>query len=286
MVLHKSKVDLKTDGTAHILPASAKSQVTNQPVAAVRQSDAQKILNTLFAKTIDPAYAKFRYEQMKIDSNFDWKRPINFYGEIVDESNAPVANASANFAWGDLSEIGMSHATATSDPNGLISLLNRQGKRLYVNVTKEGYYSSGDSRNATFEYANPFDGLFRPNPNQPVIFHLRKKGEGAKLIHGLKLFGSKIDGSLSYCDLVESKNGHVPSGDLTVQFTRSGKSANKKFDWTFKLGVLNGGLIESTDEFMFLAPEDGYQPTFVIMGYSKFGAVAINYFGVFHPCRN
>lgn len=206
-----------------------------------------------------------RYIQnVQADPQYDWKQPINFYGKVVDESDQPVADATASFEWTDLSQQGTSKATATSGENGLFSLTDRQGKRLFVDVAKDGYYSSGNARGAAFEYANPGDGLFTPDAANPVVFRLRKKGEAAQLIHGLKLFGTRIDGSLSYVDLTTAKNGRTPPGDLTVQCTRSERNADKKFDWTFTLGVPGGGLIASTDEFMFLAPDGGYQPTFQI----------------------
>jgi hypothetical protein len=206
-----------------------------------------------------------RYVQnVQADPQYDWKQPINFYGSVLDENNQPVSGATASFEWTDLSQKGTSKATAISDANGFFSVTDQQGKRLFVDVAKDGYYSSGNARGAAFEYANPGDGLFTPDAANPVVFHLRKKGEAAQLIHGLKLFGTRIDGSLSYVDLTTAKNGRTPPGDLTVQCTRSERNADKKFDWTFTLGVPGGGVIQSTDEFMFLAPDGGYQPTFQI----------------------
>lgn len=206
-----------------------------------------------------------RYVQNVLaDPQYDWKQPINFYGKVVDENNQPVEGASVDFKWTDLSLNGTSQYHTTSDANGLFSMVNQTGKRLSVTASKSGYYSAADARLASFEYANPADGLFTPDPNNPVVFHLRKKGEAAQLIHGLKLFGSRVDGTLSYVDLTTAKNGLTPPGDLTVQCTRSERNADKKFDWTFTLGVPGGGLLESTDEFMFLAPEGDYQPTYQI----------------------
>lgn len=197
------------------------------------------------------------------DPEYDWKQPINFYGKVLDENNQPVEGASVDFKWTDLSPNGTSEYHATSDSSGLFSMVNQTGKRLSVTASKPGFYSAADARLASFEYANPADGLFAPDPNNPVVFHLRKKGEAAQLIHGLKLFGSR-EGTLSYVDLTTAKAALSPPGDLTVQCTRSERNADKKFDWTFTLGVPGGGLIETTDEFMFLAPDGGYHPSFQI----------------------
>lgn len=201
-------------------------------------------------------------QKLRQDHSYEWKLPINFYGRVVNESNEPIANADVHFGWNVVDEKGIIYdatADTKSDALGFFSLRDKKGDPLEVTVTKQGYYP----RNSIFWY-RPDRGPFKPDQNNPVVFYLRKKGIGADLIHGLKAFGSRIDGTLSYVDLTESKNSFTPPGDLTVQFTRSEKNADRKFDWTFSLGVLGGGLIESTDEFMFLAPEEGYQPTFEI----------------------
>jgi len=197
------------------------------------------------------------------DPEYDWRQPIAFYGMVVDAEQSPVPNANVHFKWNDLSANGTSEDSATSDAGGKFEFTGKTGKRLFVEVSKEGYYPSRRNPLA-FEYANPADGLFTPDPAQPVIFHLRKKGEGADLIRGLKLFGSRIDGTVSYVDLVEGKNLLTPPGDLAVSFTRSEVNADRKFDWTFSLAAPGGGVLESTNEFMFQAPEAGYQPAYEI----------------------
>jgi hypothetical protein len=202
-------------------------------------------------------------QKTKADLQYDGKQPINFYGRVLDESNNPVSGASISFSWRNLSP-NEHDVSVASDGNGFFSLISQTGNRLEVTVGKEGYYSSGNARYSAYEYANPALGLFAPDPNNPVIFRLRKKGVGADLIHGVKLLGSRIDGTISYVDLTDGKNKLTPPGDLTVQFIRSPKNADRKFDWSFTLGAVDGGLIESTNEFMFLAPEEGYQSTFQI----------------------
>jgi hypothetical protein len=126
-----------------------------------------------------------------------------------------------------------------------------------TNVFKPGQFTRRVS-----DAVNPAERDNRPaRPTNP---ELRKRAQAAQLIHGLKLFGSRVDGTLSYVDLTTAKAALTPPGDLTVQCIRSERNADKRFDWTFTLGVPGGGLIESTNEFMFLAPDGGYQPSFQI----------------------
>ena len=115
------------------------------------------------------------------DPQYDWKQPINFYGKVVDDNSAPLSGATIDFKWNDLSMEGTSASQTVSDAEGYFSLLDRTGKRLYVQVHKDGYYTSRQSGIA-FEYANPADGLFTPDSNNPVVFHLRKKGAGVDLV--------------------------------------------------------------------------------------------------------
>jgi len=198
-------------------------------------------------------------KKIKADPEYDGKQPINFYGRVVDESNVAVANANVHFEWTDLSPAGNSEADTKSDENGFFSLRDRLGKRLIVDVVKEGYYSSGDARNASFEYANPADGLFIPDQNNPRVFHLRKKGEGVELIHGSQLFGFRTNGPVQYLDLIQGKNTLTPPGDLAAQIIRDSRNNEARFNWSVTISVPSGGIFETNEEFMFEAPPDGYQ---------------------------
>jgi hypothetical protein len=265
LALHRRPADINelpvpTSSSTH----TASETTFQKTVKEAAQNNDAKALEDIFSKTIDPAYARYRYKQEKIDPSFDWKQPINFYGFVVDEGNAVVVGASVSFEWNDTSEKGTSKASTVSDGNGFFSLIGRRGKRLYVDVGKEGYYSSGNSRGAAFEYANPFDGLFKPDPNRPVVFHLRKKGVGVDLItsqYGVKpYFGITVplDGKPVQVDLLERK---TEQGQLTVtQIKPEFKNWKQATNWSFRMEIPSGGFIEQNDEFPFTAPEEGYQP--------------------------
>jgi hypothetical protein len=198
------------------------------------------------------------------DPQYDWKQPINFYGRVVDESNVPVADANAHFNWTDISEKGTSSADTKSDSNGFFSLTDRRGKRMSVTASKDGYYTYPSEKLSSFEYANPADGLFTPDPNRPVVFHLRKKSMGVDLItsqYGVKpYFGipAPLDGTPVQADLLERKTGQ---GQLTIsQVKPDYKHWKRATNWLFRMEIPNGGFIEQNDEFPYTAPEEGYQP--------------------------
>jgi hypothetical protein len=204
------------------------------------------------------------YKQTRIDPTIEWKMPISFYGRVVDESNAPVANASVHFNWTDLSPTGTSHADKISDSNGFFSLTDQHGKRMSVTISKDGYYGTSTSRQS-FEYAQP-EMRFVPDQNNPVVFHLRKKGVGADLI--TSQFGMSAefvvkaprDGSPVKVDLMQRKSGS--DGQLEIsQIKPEYKNWMEVNAWSFKMEIRDGGFIEENDEFPFEAPEDGYQPS-------------------------
>src|SRR5690606_1960348 len=86
----------------------------------------------------EPGYAEYRHSQRRLDRSFDWRRPRDVYGEVVDEHGEPVSGARIRFSWNDMSEKGSSKAETTSDARGFFSLRKRQGKVMTLSVEKEG----------------------------------------------------------------------------------------------------------------------------------------------------
>ena len=199
------------------------------------------------------------------DQFADHKVPINFYGKVVDQNMRPVADARIHLQWSTIEAAeGTASGEAVSDDKGLFALTGRHGKGLGVRVEKDGYYT-GDRGSAfvPFEFAYPSSpDYYEPDANNPVIFHLRKKGEGAKLITktvDLSLPGNK----LARMDLMA---GHcTPEGTLQIQPNKPDRQAmSGRYAWSVKLSMAGGGLIENNDQFPFLAPENGYVPAVIM----------------------
>lgn len=198
-----------------------------------------------------------------LDPFSDWKQPINFFGKVIDQDNHPVPEASIEFAWNDLSDEGRSIVRTQSDYNGCFSLENRRGKRLMVVVLKKGYYTSRQTPVA-FEYATA-DELFIPDSHNPVVFHLRKKGDGVDLL--TSAYGVKPDlqvsiprtGALVKVDLLNRNSGS--GGQMIISQSKPEYAAWKQANsWSFRMEIPDGGFVEQNDEFPFEAPESGYQP--------------------------
>jgi hypothetical protein len=207
-----------------------------------------------------PEAVRLYAQKTLADPQYDWKQPINFYGKVVDESNRPVAAAIVNFGWNDLSEHGRSTNQTLSDAAGSFSLLNRTGKRLFVNVGKAGYYTSRQNPLA-FEYANPADGLFAPDADNPVVFRLRKQGQTEPLVGVTKDYRIPRDGTPVEVDLSSGEKTTPGQGDLKIECWTSERKpeSGNRYDWRCVLSVPGGGLTESTNEFDFTAPGEGYR---------------------------
>lgn len=207
-----------------------------------------------------------------------WKAPIVFYGKVTDNDGHPIPNAKVNLMINDLSKEGTTEYHKTADSNGRFEVLGLRGKHLHIDITKEGYYQ-GRGSYRSFQYAGPGDH-FTPNKDKPEIFRLYKKGQQAPLLARQKLFTFPPDGSFHSLLLFKAqrKEGTLDDADLLVSFRRDHTQPRGSQSWSLLLQVpKGGGLIESNEEFMFLAPETGYQKN-VQLGAGTSGDVQKQYY--------
>lgn len=202
----------------------------------------------------DPRWAE-RRRLRKEDPQYEWKTPISFYGKVVDEAGRPVAGATAELLWTDMSPEGSSKTNLFSGADGQFSITGIRGKHLGIDIFKEGYYRALSKGRSSFEYAGFWEPTYhQPDPDNPVVFHLRKKGEAEPLAVGE---GKVLVGV--------GKGAVIPwpgdSGVVRVAVTENDKASRK---WAAQLSVDGGGVLPALEEFPFLAPESGYQPSILI----------------------
>ena len=153
-----------------------------------------------------------------------------------------------------------------SDQSGLFSLTGQLGQELYVSVGKSNGYSSARNRGAgVFRYNGSMGEPFRPDPRQPVVYYLRKKGVGAKSLitsdygvyHDL-VAKAPLNNAPVRVDLLHRKVGKGPLEVSQVKPAYANwKSAT---DWSLTLKIADGGFVEENEEFPFHPPESGYRP--------------------------
>jgi hypothetical protein len=196
-----------------------------------------------------------------------WQMPIEFYGKIEDENSNSVAGANITFGWSEFpTEEGARRSTAISDTDGLFSLHNKRGPSLDVWVSKEGYYASHGGQKA-FDYM----GGINPDPQNPVVFFLRKKGKGEALIENKfpaaigQIWQLHHDGTPIELDLLNGGQASAGNGQLKLELWRDISDLNKQpFDWKLQITAAGGGLVPTDEEFPFTAPQSGYQTSIVI----------------------
>ena len=196
------------------------------------------------------------YDYMeKTDRDWPWKRPVNFYGKVLDEKEQPVPGAEVK--WNLASVDRTREGTVLTDSAGLFKVENERGKRIQFFIEKAGYYagkqSQGDAEYASFSE----DDFYVPDPAHPMIFHLRKHGPSESLISRTVNIDFPVNQPPIYYDFATGKFG--PSGQLIFTITRANQTGPTSFDWSVTIQAASGcGLIPTKDEFMFLAPEGEY----------------------------
>jgi hypothetical protein len=244
-----------TPATPPPLTPTSITSVTNIP-ASMRQQPGSPY------EPLDPRWEE-RRRLRKEDPQYEWKTPIEFYGRVLDQNKQPIPGVEVDMSWTDMSPKGTSAVTATTDAEGKFSITGIQGKNLGIrSLSKDGYLEARKSNPHSFEYAGFWEPTYHvPDPANPVIFHMLKKGPSEPMIHrGPTLLGARNDGTPTSFDLITGRRAAAGSGDIAVPITRGPKTSNR-FDWRATVVGRGGtGLIESNDEFMVMAPADGYQP--------------------------
>ena len=194
-----------------------------------------------------PIYWKKREQ----DRDFEWKTPIEFYDKVLDQDGNPVADATADISWTDMSPDGSSQMQVISDGAGLFSVTGISGKHMTVQVTKDGYLRETSKGRSAFEFAGFWEPTYyEPDPNNPVIFYLKKKGEPAPLVSSEGKFVVTL-GTPSPIPMPSTAASPI---QITV-FESNAKTRK----WRAYISVEDGRIIPALEEFPFEAPEEGYQ---------------------------
>lgn len=192
--------------------------------------------------------------------------PLRFYGQMIDQDSNPVPNVKIEVTlrhWGikGLKESDMAsfiRIEAKTGPDGRFYLRGKTGDFFDINsIRKEGYKLS---EKAQYSYK-----VAGGSPTNPVIFKMWKKGVSEPLVEGSKIYKIIPNGQPFTIDLLnhEEKPGISSPGDIVVKINRPEKLApGRKFDWSYSIEAINGGIIQTNTDFLYQAPETGYAPTY------------------------
>lgn len=253
----------KTTGTSASAstPASGSPQ---QPVALDQPVPKPKLFKATGypPKTADERAMWGWWNYMrKTDPDFEWKTPIEFYGKVIDQNNAPVEGARVDLSWSSI-EGQPNQRTLTTGVDGRFRLAGAEGKGLTVSVFKERHVGGAEARKS-FEYAAFFEPHFHvPDPNAPVIFRLWKLGNAEPMYLWTIANDLTVDGMPHSFSI---RNGQIGGNDISLAVKRTNETAPGHFDYTLTVQAGNGGgLAVTQDEHMFTAPAEGYVPSITV----------------------
>lgn len=212
--------------------------------------------STPSAPIAEPTPSKVEVEgRKKQQLTASFLTPIAVYGRVIDAEGKPLANATVEIGINDRPFQTGSKYTITSDAEGRFSLTGVRGIAFSVRASKDGYYSSDESR-AHRNVLNPSNqDVAQPSENNPVLLILRKRGAAEPLV---AITSRQIDvprnGQAIDVDLA---SGQVGRGSLKIE-SWIGDSSQRRYDWRYRLSVPGGGLSERQDRFGFEAPQKGY----------------------------
>lgn len=190
--------------------------------------------------------------------------PIEFYGLVIDENKQPIQSASIEFIVTDRPYQDGSKSNSNSDKNGLFSLKSN-GAAISVKVSKNGYYTTEQSK-GVFRYATASNTPI-PTKAKPAIFVLRKKGEQQSLEKNDVRLKVPRNGNPKYIDLVTGNSGAKNDSSLKIEawVDDSQKDERGRYDWSVRLSIEGGGMIEREGRYTFVAPETGYSKSIEIV---------------------
>jgi len=201
-------------------------------------------------------------------------RPIQFFGKVIDQDNNPIPEVrvtldirvSKELAPNIIQDV-FDRPVLTTGADGRFTLTDAKGALLGVHaLEKAGYEPSEKAFRKSYWYWRDPSQTFHPDADRPEIFRMWKQAGAEKLVR--KGIGHAIpyNSTPTSFDLIEGR-AVGNNGDLRVTLVRSPQQiqwGQRNYDWTVTIEALDGGLIASSDEQMYRAPADGYQPRVVV----------------------
>jgi hypothetical protein len=167
---------------------------------------------------------------------------------VLDSDGKPLAQITVHYEGGDELE-GRTIGSAETDADGNARVQGYVNQQLSVSVETTNYYFQSQ-QSAGINFA---EGAKK----RPVVFYLRKKDHPVPLISYGGGLHAPNDGTVANFPLRGNTRPEI-IGQLQIQGWNHLSFATNSNDWKVQLTVPNGGIIESTNQFDFVAPDNGY----------------------------
>jgi hypothetical protein len=204
--------------------------------------------------------------------------PAHVYGMVVDQQETPVESAEVEVHWQEVNPLEPTNPSnrktlIKTKPDGSWDFSAIRGVSVFVQgVDKDGYEFSNDRNPVLRSPEKVYLDRWTTKDN-PVVIHLRKKGETTFLLKPRSHMVFFSDESSEYAfDLVQGKSiprsaERRPEG-FTPDLVISGKRTEPQGQWTFVVKTdgpgESGMLLEDTRQSQWEAPAEGYAPEAVI----------------------
>jgi hypothetical protein len=202
--------------------------------------------------------------------------PIDFHAVVVDESGAPIPDASVSFALFDqmLSPFEFPYVGWTLQPearsgrDGRFSLAGVRGTGLYVRVQKDGYKAVGNSKRhlryaPRLQYLNDFP---LPTADEPMVFVLTPGMplEDYYLVNSGGILIPRDGSEIGYRLNEHDPYGVDPNeGHFAFSCDKGPAGADGRWNWTCRIRMAEGSGIQLRHQLVLEhAPEDGYAPVY------------------------
>jgi hypothetical protein len=201
-------------------------------------------------------------------------QPIRFWGKVVDQDDAPLPGVKVRLSikhtrerLPGATEDVFDYLDLTTDGQGMFSIVDGKGALLGVETLVKDGYEAPYVGNRAYWYAAPVSNMqFTPDETKPEVFRMWKKAGAERMVSADKFYGIVPDGRSYTIDVLNAKKIEgVAAGDFKVSIHRPQPvAAGAKYDWGCVVEGIGGGVIETQDEFMYQAPENGYQSRYAV----------------------
>lgn len=270
LAAHRERMpDQPSEAQAPDTNASAVENPVRQSVAVRQTNSAVNVATPKDAEskptTLEEANAKIR--QMLEARN----KPVELWGKVVDQDGVSLSGVTVkteinHFVWPpEQYPNGVStKQEITTDADGQFHVSDNSATGIHVMLQKAGYEQ--ESRNG---YGSNGQNGSQENP---AILKMWSTNTHQKLITGENHFHIVPDGRPYFINLTDGTISESVGADLKVwiQYTNQ-VVRGQPYDWSAGIEVINGGLQETDSYEMFVAPTDGYIPSFQLKGQIKGG---------------
>jgi len=227
------------------------STASNESVPVMASTAASPTAATDLARTPSGSEIENRKERL---INAAFLTPISIFGKVVDEQNRAIPDAMVQISVNDSPGRSGTEYVRSTDTAGLFSLIGAKGISFSLRASKSGFYTTKEStahRNVIAPGANDAQTSSYENP---VTLTLRSKRHPEVLIH---VSSRQVDIALRGPTIFDLLTGHVGNGQLHI-VSVLGDTNRPRFDWSYKISIPGGGLVERKGQFEFEAPADHY----------------------------